>query len=433
MVLFGLYLFSVAKMTLFRMAQPGYAAVNLIPFRQISEYMGFIVNGYRSVGIYNLLGNVVLLLPLGYLCALLFPKTRGWLNIATISFCVSWSIEFAQYITARGQADVDDLILNALGGIIGYSIFVYTSKKPRRSWRAAPVRAIVTGGVAAMTLIIVFSGFFGVRSLRLRDNPMMTRARVMSGTRGAPGVMDAPGTRGVPGAMGAPGSMSVPGTMDAPGTRGAPGRLLALDDNASELRHDPLNPATPVDQAGTPWFLILINESNPLPDDYPLELYKLSNGQSVDIRIYDALMDMLDAAKSDGINAVVSSGYRSRDDQRKLLDEKIAAHVASGMTSREAASAAQGWVAAPGASEHHSGLAVDINADGVGSAGHEVYAWLNANAYKYGFILRYPPGKSAITGIYNEPWHYRFVGAEAAADINEKGYCLEEYLLSLAD
>ena len=81
-----------------------------------------------------------------------------------------------------------------------------------------------------------------------------------------------------------------------------------------------------------------------------------------------------------------------------------------------------------GRSEHQLGLAVDINGDELHSSNDEVYSWLAENAYKYGFILRYPEGKSDITGIEYEPWHYRYVGKEAAAEIFSRSICLEEYL-----
>ena len=84
--------------------------------------------------------------------------------------------------------------------------------------------------------------------------------------------------------------------------------------------------------------------------------------------------------------------------------------------------------AIPGTSEHQLGLGVDINADGINSYGYEVYNWLAQNAYGYGFIYRYPENKVTITGIANEPWHYRYVGVNAATEIYKRGICLEEYL-----
>jgi len=71
---------------------------------------------------------------------------------------------------------------------------------------------------------------------------------------------------------------------------------------------------------------------------------------------------------------------------------------------------------------------VDINADGVKSNGSEVYKWLKQNGYRFGFILRYPPDKIEITGVSNEPWHYRYVGIKAAAAMHDQTLCLEEYL-----
>ena len=91
------------------------------------------------------------------------------------------------------------------------------------------------------------------------------------------------------------------------------------------------------------------------------------------------------------------------------------------------------WVARPGTSEHQTGLALDIVA-----ASYQVLdekqedtaeqQWLMENSWKYGFILRYPSEKSGITGIGYEPWHYRYVGRAAAAEIHCAGVCLEEYL-----
>ena len=84
-------------------------------------------------------------------------------------------------------------------------------------------------------------------------------------------------------------------------------------------------------------------------------------------------------------------------------------------------------MAVPGTSEHQIGMAVDINPD-YDKSGREVYEWLANNAHEYGFIRRYPEDKVKITGIMNEPWHYRYVGETAAKEIYEQGICLEEYL-----
>lgn len=176
------------------------------------------------------------------------------------------------------------------------------------------------------------------------------------------------------------------------------------------------------------WALILVNRRNPIRGGEKTAVTTLSNGQSVDKRIYPALQKMFDDMRGDGIYPVVASGYRSEKEQQAIYDKKYAAYKADGFSDEKAKANTEKWVAVPGTSEHQIGLGVDINADGVHSSGYEVYDWLEKNAYKYGFIYRYPPDKEEITGVKNERWHYRYVGKAAAAEIYKRGLCLEEYL-----
>lgn len=176
------------------------------------------------------------------------------------------------------------------------------------------------------------------------------------------------------------------------------------------------------------WSLILVNRDNPLPEKYSVETTTLSNSEQVDTRIYPALQKMFDDMRADGVYPVVASGYRTEEDQQRIMDEKIQAYCAEGYSEKEAKKKAEEWVAIPGTSEHQTGLAVDINADGIHSAGYEVYDWLLLHAHEYGFIKRYPEDKVTITGISNEPWHYRYVGESAAAEMVQQNLCLEEYL-----
>lgn len=178
----------------------------------------------------------------------------------------------------------------------------------------------------------------------------------------------------------------------------------------------------------TTWCLILVNKWNPIPEDYEADFTELANGQLVDTRIYPALQEMLDAARSDYVYPVVVSGYRTTEKQQSLMSEKIADYKAEGYSDTAAVSKAETWVAVPGTSEHQLGIAVDINADGIRSTGKEVYKWLDLNSYKFGFIRRYPADKTEITGVIDEPWHYRYVGIDAATEIYNQGICLEEYL-----
>ena len=191
---------------------------------------------------------------------------------------------------------------------------------------------------------------------------------------------------------------------------------------------EPTEPTTeePTDPPDESYKLVLVNRWNPLPENYDFELLTLSNGISVDERIYPDLQDMFDACRADGLTPIVGEGYRTHAEQQQMMDSYIAKYEAQGMGAEEARQKAEEYVALPGTSEHELGLALDINSTDGDSWG--VYSWLAENAYQYGFILRYPEGKEGITGIDYEPWHYRYVGKEAAEEIHSRGITLEEYL-----
>ena len=176
------------------------------------------------------------------------------------------------------------------------------------------------------------------------------------------------------------------------------------------------------------WNLILINKENYIPKNYEVEFTTLSNGEQVDKRIYPDLQAMFDDARAAGLQLFVRAGYRTGEEQQRLLDDKIEAYRNEGHSKFEAQRLAKEWVAVPGTSEHQIGIAVDINADTSVCSGDEVYLWLAENAYRYGFIYRYPSDKKDITGVMNEPWHYRYVGKESAEEMYFSGLCLEEYI-----
>lgn len=181
------------------------------------------------------------------------------------------------------------------------------------------------------------------------------------------------------------------------------------------------------------WNLMLVNQWNPIDRNYEIDLIELNNGHSVDRRAYPDLQDMMDDARAEGLKPILCSSYRSNQKQRDLFANQVNKYLAYGMTEEEAEAEAAKWVAIPGTSEHHTGLAVDIVALDYqlldeGQQNTPEQQWLRENSYKYGYILRYPPDKSDLTGINFETWHYRYVGKEAAKEIYEKGICLEEYL-----
>lgn len=126
--------------------------------------------------------------------------------------------------------------------------------------------------------------------------------------------------------------------------------------------------------------LMLVNSTHALPEGYDIELTELSDGQSVATLIYPALQQMFDDARAQRIYPIVASGYRTPEKQQSLMDEKIQSLVEQGYSQESAQTEALKWVNQVGYSEHQSGLAVDINADGIHSAGYEVYDWLAQNA-----------------------------------------------------
>ena len=179
--------------------------------------------------------------------------------------------------------------------------------------------------------------------------------------------------------------------------------------------------------------LTLVNFENTIPNDWKVDLVQLNNGQSVDRRIYDDLIAMLQAAKSEGLNPLICSSYRTNEKQEQLYQNKVSEYLSQGYSKVEASDKAAFWVARPGTSEHQLGLAVDIvstkNQRLDRSQENTVeQRWLIQNSWKYGFVLRYPTNKNSITGVGYEPWHYRYVGKEHAKKINELGVCLEEYV-----
>lgn len=184
-------------------------------------------------------------------------------------------------------------------------------------------------------------------------------------------------------------------------------------------------------------FLRLVNNYNALPDDYDIETKGVQKHYVMEVTAADAMIQMIEAARQDGVALELISAYRTVARQTELHNEMIARYRNAGYSEEEAYKEATKRVAIPGKSEHNSGFAADIvypnyyaeHADLEDSFDEsDAFRWLDANAHKYGYILRYPKGKEDITEIIYEPWHYRYVGVEHAAAIKELGVCLEEYL-----
>ena len=156
--------------------------------------------------------------------------------------------------------------------------------------------------------------------------------------------------------------------------------------------------------------ILIANKTYPLPSTYNPGVNPAANA---------ALQEMFAAAKTEGLNLFVKSGFRSYSTQKSLYNNYV---------KRDGAAAADRYSARPGHSEHQTGLAFDINKANSSFAGSPEANWLAQNCYKYGFIIRYPQGKESITGYIYEPWHVRYLGVEIATAVYNSGLCLEEYL-----
>ena len=181
------------------------------------------------------------------------------------------------------------------------------------------------------------------------------------------------------------------------------------------------------------WNLILVNENSPIPATYEPMLEKIEGGKLVDTRIVASLTEMFGAMRAEGLDPMVCSGYRTIEKQHNLFEEDIQAQVRAGKTYDQAFYKAKEYTALPGASEHHTGLAVDIVGRShqnlnLAQAKTREALWLAEHSAEYGFILRYPADKTEETGIAYESWHFRYVGEEAAKYMKENGLVLEEFV-----
>ena len=181
--------------------------------------------------------------------------------------------------------------------------------------------------------------------------------------------------------------------------------------------------------------MVLVNHTNKMPEDYTFTTRECGSATAVNKTLQteaaDAFLAMQAAAAKDGVTIWMQSGYRSVDYQKNLYDQKTQYFRNKGLSEAEAKKQAANIVNPPGYSEHNCGLAADLN-----SPEHtdltedfentEAFRWLSAHAVEYGFILRYPKNAEAVTEITYEPWHWRYVGPENAALIQQSGLCFED-------
>lgn len=228
------------------------------------------------------------------------------------------------------------------------------------------------------------------------------------------------------------------------GIRSLAGRGRPAEEPAEETQTEELAPAeepaapassslpTPPEVDVTDWSLRLVRKDHPLPADFVPDLMDIENDQQFDSRVGKHLVKLIEDARAAGYTVFVCSGYRSYETQHFIYWTHVSDYMDEGMTQEEAEAASSLEVSYPGGSEHQLGLAADIleyqdqdMQPYIGGSG--LMQWLEEHCADYGFIVRYPEGKTDITGVEYEPWHLRYVGP-CARYIMENDLCLEEFL-----
>ncbi len=185
-------------------------------------------------------------------------------------------------------------------------------------------------------------------------------------------------------------------------------------------------------------FLMLVNKTHKVTAEFaPEELVAVKDAKKEIFLQKTAAMALeamfIEMRKAGFTDVFVTSAYRDYAYQSALFNTYLNREMATGLSQKEAREKVLTYSAEPGTSEHQTGLAVDLMTASMTEldesfASHAVYEWLSENAWKFGFVLRFPADKTAITGYAFEPWHYRFVGRTAAREMHTNALCLEEYL-----
>ena len=179
--------------------------------------------------------------------------------------------------------------------------------------------------------------------------------------------------------------------------------------------------------------LTLVDREHPVEDDYNVEFTLLGEGQMVDSRCVDDLEAMLADCRRAGGQPELTASFRTWGAQERAWEEALDELIKAGLSREAAERQLERQMELPGFSEHQLGLAVDLLHQGTEQSVEQqddtaTIRWLREHCWRYGFILRYPADKTEITGKDYRPWHYRYVGRDAAAQIRELNLSLEEYI-----
>lgn len=199
--------------------------------------------------------------------------------------------------------------------------------------------------------------------------------------------------------------------------------------NADYLRAGTINNPTIIGIDPELWNLTVVNSGYRIPADYTPDLtYVCGSGERLDKQVAVHYERMYNAAAREGVYLTPCSGYRSYELQERNYNRKIAYYESLGYSNADARVLAAKVIMPPGSSEHNLGYAMDIVCVEEWFENTAEFRWLKKNASDYGFIMRYPKEKQHITNVIYEPWHWRYVGVEAAKAIESSGLVLEEYM-----
>ena len=168
-------------------------------------------------------------------------------------------------------------------------------------------------------------------------------------------------------------------------------------------------------------YVLLVNYRYGMPENRQPDLVRYGEWARVARVAEQSLRQMILDCRATGIECWLNCGYRTKDEQKRILEERTQEYQEDGLGYQDAYNKALETVALPGYSEHETGLAMDIVCS-------VTPTWLHEHCWEYGFVLRYPENKSDITGISYEHWHYRYVGTKVSMAMKDTGMCLEEYV-----
>lgn len=182
--------------------------------------------------------------------------------------------------------------------------------------------------------------------------------------------------------------------------------------------------------------LILVNTESPLPDSYEFNKHTLNSGFVIDEQAYADFYRFTRACNDADLHYNIISAYRDRETQQGIIDRNVNEFMQSGLSEAEAREKTYETVQRVGCSEHETGLSLDLVDENIFSLTEDLETnptvkWFMEHCSEYGFILRYPKEKVDVTGINYEPWHFRYVGQEAARFMSEHNLTLEEFYLLL--